>query len=88
MTTVMSLLPGDEVHQGGRSALYIGRILHHPLFPRLTLVIWILDNGTYSLDALDLKQEVGTITASTWETREARLRSALLGGGTHEAPAT
>jgi hypothetical protein len=80
MSTVMSLLPGDEVRLGDRSALYITHTLPHPLFPKLALVIWLLDDGTWSHDALLPTQEVGTVTASTADTREARLREVFLGG--------
>lgn len=79
MTAVMALLPGDEITiLGFRSAVFVAQT-EHPLYPPLRLVVWRLEDGSWSHDALDLRQDVGQLTPSTPEDREARLRAALLG---------
>lgn len=77
--TVTQLRPGDEVHNGGDSAVFLGTVRPHPLFPPLWMVIWRLPGGMISLDALDPNQHVGYAMITTVEERRARLRQALLG---------
>lgn len=82
MATVAELAAGDLVTQGGMSAVFISRGVH-PIWPTLMLVVWRLcDSFGYlgwSFDALDLRQEVGDVTPSTVQDRQARLREILLG---------
>lgn len=76
---VCDLLPGDEVHlPPDASAVFIAQT-QHPLWPQLQLVIWRLADGSWSHDALDFHQQVGTRTPSSYADRMARLRTALLG---------
>jgi hypothetical protein len=75
---LLDLIPGDEVTLAGRSAVFIART-DHPLYSILDLVIWRLDDGSWSHDALDPRQEVGEVTPSDLATRIGRLRSALGG---------
>lgn len=82
---VHDLLPGDLVNLGGHSAVFIADT-EHPIWPHLRMVIWRTDPalglpGNWSHDALDFRQEVGTLTPATAVERAARLRDALLGGG-------
>lgn len=77
MIHVYDLLPGDEVTVPGlASAVHIAH-LPHPYYPALELVIWRLADGTVSLDALDMQQEVGELTPAAWPERRDRLRRAL-----------
>jgi hypothetical protein len=78
---VMDLRPGDLVTSWMRSACYIQRC-PHPLFdPPMQLVIWWLDDGSWSHDALLPEQVVGQVSMSTLQERQSRLRAALLGNG-------
>lgn len=58
------LQPGDVIIMEPLSAdlprwgVFIGQIVTHPVYPELSLVVWRLANGTYSFDALPLKQEI------------------------------
>lgn len=79
LTRVSELLPGDLVSQGGMQAVFITHC-PHPVWPRLRLVIWRLDDGGWSHDALDADQDVGEAAPATSEERQHRLR-AVLGGG-------
>jgi hypothetical protein len=82
MARVADLLPGDLVTQGEHSAVHIAHQTH-PYWTNLQLVIWRLDDGTISLDALDIRQDVGEITPADWPARQARLLHAInpaLGG--------
>lgn len=81
---VVDLIPGDEVTIfGGSSAVFVART-DHPIWPNLQLVVWRLPKGhpigEWSHDALSPVQEVGDVTRSTPDERQARLRAALLGG--------
>ncbi len=80
MSEVQQLLPGDRVDLGGRSAVYITQAMH-PLWPHLQLVVWKLDDGSWSHDSLAARQDVGDAQSSTPAQRTARLRDALLGEG-------
>lgn len=79
MTRVIDLLPGDLVTVDHESAVYIAQA-RHPLWPSLQLVIWRMENGSWSHDALSPAQDVGRAAPSTAEEREQRLRRALLAG--------
>jgi len=61
--TVAELVGGDVVSSAGRSATFIGRS-DHPRYPGMQLVVWRLDDGTVSLDALDSRQVVGDVVSS------------------------
>lgn len=50
----------------------------HPIYPQLRLVVWRLNDGSWSHDALSPLQEVGTPEPSTADERSARLLTALL----------
>jgi hypothetical protein len=80
LTAVAELIPGDLVTQAGTSAIFIARSTH-PLWPNLQLVVWRLDDGSWSHDALDARQDVGDVEPAGDESRTARLRAALLGEG-------
>lgn len=75
---VIDLLPGDVVELAGKSAVFVARTTH-PIWPTLELVIWRLERNTWSHDALSPLQVVGDCVAADPETRQARLRAALLG---------
>jgi hypothetical protein len=76
---VMDLSPGDLVTSFRRSACYI-QSCAHPLFDRpLQLVIWRLDDGSWSHDALSPEQVVGQVRPATLAERQERLRRALFG---------
>jgi len=59
---VCDLVGGDVVDIGGRTGTFIGRS-DHPRYPSLALVVWRLDNGTVSFDALSYQQEVGEVVS-------------------------
>jgi hypothetical protein len=73
MATVIDLLPGDVVTQGPQQALFVASE-PHPVHRELRLVIWMLDTGTWSLDALRADQEVGDVTPAPREDRWTRLQ--------------
>jgi hypothetical protein len=77
VSQVRDLMPGDLVSQGEMSAVYVAQC-EHPIWPRMRLVIWKLDDGRWSHDALAFYQDVGAVTVSTDEERRERLRLALL----------
>jgi hypothetical protein len=79
MTTVDQLLPGDLVTKDFESAIYVAQT-RHPLWLNLQLVIWRMEDGNWSHDALFAAQDVGEAAASTAEERTQRLRQALLAG--------
>ncbi|MGH3834082.1 MAG: hypothetical protein ACRDSF_00035 [Pseudonocardiaceae bacterium] len=57
---VQALIPGAVIQlMESKKATCIGVIEQHPVWPQLCLVIWILDDGSVSLDALHPKQDVG-----------------------------
>jgi hypothetical protein len=60
MATVQELRSGDVVTLADQSAVFIASE-PHPEYPGLRLVIWKLDDGTWSLDALSNLQEVGDV---------------------------
>lgn len=77
ITTVNELRPGDLVTQSGvGSAIFIASGTH-PKYPGLRLVIWKLDDGTWSLDALRWNQEVGELIFSTAEQKWDRVQEAF-----------
>jgi hypothetical protein len=83
---VMDLRPGDLVTKWMRSACYI-QSCAHPLFDHpMQLVIWRLDDGSWSHDALLPEQVVGQVHVSTLQERQQRLRAALLGGPAGQCP--
>lgn len=75
---VNDLQPGDMVTLGGMSAVFIART-DHPLWPVLQLVVWRLDDGTASFDALSPDQEVGELAPATRAERYDRLVDAVRG---------
>lgn len=81
MTTVAELIPGDLVTDdlGSFSATFVART-QHPIWPHLQLVVWRLEDTAWSHDALSSRQHVGVVSVSTDAERQARLRTALLGG--------
>ena len=76
MIRVMNLYPGDLVTSGGASAVCIART-RHPLYPEFALVIWRLEDGTISLDALAPWQEVGELAPASAAERLERLERAI-----------
>jgi hypothetical protein len=76
MATVEDLLPGDEVTQGSTSGVFITRSYHPIHGVSLALVIW-RTQGRWSLDALDWRQDVGTITPATAQDRWRRIQEAF-----------
>ena len=82
MTTVVELLPGQIVDGPAgnpvESATFVAQT-EHPIWPHLRLVVWKLHrNDSWSHDALDPRQDVGTARPSTEAERHAALRRALL----------
>jgi hypothetical protein len=75
---VCDLKPGDVVEQPFGSATFIAHAAH-PLYMALRLVVWQLDNGTYSFDALELGQEVGKRKEMGFRERLLNLHQALKG---------
>jgi hypothetical protein len=79
---VEDLMPGERITLPGpfegMSSTFVART-QHPLWPSLQLVIWKMDDGTWSLDALDARQEIGDTAPSTEVERMNNLRTALLG---------
>jgi len=65
------------------TAVHVATVTPHPLYSALSLVVWVLADGSTSFDALSIDQEVGhstgrpTTSALTWAllpgTRSARL---------------
>lgn len=78
MTKVIDLLPGDEVTSGPMHATFIVSTSHHK-YHGLALVVWRMPDGSLSPDALSYLQDVGEVTASTRDERNARLLGALDG---------
>lgn len=76
MVTVSELRPGDVVILFLRQGTFISSS-PHPNYPGLSLVIWKLDDGTWSLDALAYHQEVGELIPSTPNERWARVQEAF-----------
>lgn len=79
MTNVEELVPGMKVNLAGDQATFVARTTH-PLWPSLQLVVWRMRDGGWSHDALDARQDVGTVVPSTAYERDMNLREALLGG--------
>jgi hypothetical protein len=77
MMMLAELVPGDLIHQGDMSAVYVTRSVH-PIWPGLMLVIWRLEDEGWSFDALKNNQDVGDPVPSTAHERKERLRHALL----------
>lgn len=59
---VRDLVGGDVVDIGGRTGTFIGRS-DHPKSPSLALVVWRLDDGRVSFDALSYQQVVGDVVS-------------------------
>jgi hypothetical protein len=87
MTRVNELMPGMKVNMPtGEQATFVVQT-QHPLWPSLQLVVWKMPNdwpndsgeGAWSHDALDPRQDIGTVVPSTPYEREVNLRAALLG---------
>lgn len=78
MSRIYELTPGDLVTNADMSAVFVART-EHPIWPHLQLVIWRMDGGSWSHDALDARQDVGLIRLATAEERASRLRDALRG---------
>jgi hypothetical protein len=77
---VRDLVPGDVVwreEMPGVEATFVART-DHPIWPRLQLVVWKINDGSWSHDALSIDQEVGSVTLTAPEERLASLRRALL----------
>jgi hypothetical protein len=67
MTTVSELMPGDIVQDEGLAAVggptracFVAQTTH-PVWRSLQLVIWRLEGGRWSHDALDARQEIGWV---------------------------
>jgi hypothetical protein len=60
-----------------RWAVFVART-EHPIWPHLQLVIWRMDDGSWSHDALLARQDVGAVTDATPDERRHRLREAML----------
>ena len=75
---VLDLLPGDKVTNAAMTAVHITHV-GHPYYPDLQLVIWRLHDGTVSLDALAIVQDVGDLVPQQWHDRRATLLAALTG---------
>ena len=74
---VHDLVPGDlVVKESVGSATFIAKG-PHPKYPGLQLVIWKLEDGTWSLDALRWNQEVGEAVFSTGLQRWNRILEAF-----------
>ena len=87
MTTVADLEPGDRLTMpwpfggtGEKTSTFVAQC-PHPLWPHLQLVIWRMDDLTWSHDALDARQELpGTIDRpADGFARLDRLHKAILG---------
>jgi hypothetical protein len=54
------------------TAVHVATVTPHPMYPALSLVVWVLADGATSFDALSIDQEVGQPTgrpkssALTW----------------------
>ena len=82
MSRVDELTPGDLVTNPtiNKAAIFVARTTH-PIWPDFQLVIWRMDDGSWSHDALLARQEIlGDVSPATAADREARLRGALLDG--------
>lgn len=77
---ISDLVPGDRVViHGMGSAIFIGIITPHPLYVNkgLSLVIWKMGDGSWSMDALLARMELpGDVDTSN---RSGNLHTALLG---------
>jgi hypothetical protein len=78
MTRVEELVPGMKVNMpNGEQATFIIRTTH-PIWQHLQLVVWRMPDD-WSHDALEARQDVGTVVPSTSYEREVNLRDAFLG---------
>jgi hypothetical protein len=75
---VQDLVGGDVIDIGGRRGTFIGRS-DHPTYRGLQLVVWKLDDGTWSFDALSPVQHVGELVSARGAENVARLRSTVSG---------
>lgn len=56
---------------GGTRAIFLMRVQPHPLYPGLVLIIWKMDSGNYSFDALGPRQDVGNLVGRNDPTARA-----------------
>lgn len=81
---VEDLTPGDVIRntfpEGPIEATFVARTMH-PLWPHLELVIWRMQDGSWSHDALDRGQEIGDLVPCSVQDRTERLRAALFDEG-------
>jgi hypothetical protein len=77
VTRVIDLIPGDLIHFSGRSSVFVART-EHPYYLGFAMVIWRMDQGDWSHDALLPNQELsGEVESATDEERRSRLFTAL-----------
>lgn len=61
--TVENLICGDVIELAGRRGTFLGAS-PHPTYPHpIRLVVWRLDDGNLSFDALDYRQHVGELVS-------------------------
>lgn len=77
IATVAALRPGDKVTREDRWAVFI-TCCPHPIWEGLRLVIWSMDDGTLSLDALRADQGAGEVEPIEPGARAVRLRNVLM----------
>lgn len=58
MMRVVDLQPGQYIELAGKGATFL-TVNHHPLDRGMALVVWYLDDGTWSFDSLMWNQDVG-----------------------------
>jgi hypothetical protein len=75
----MELLAGHLVTSGGMSAVFVGSF-PHPVWDNLDLVVWVMEDGSVSLDALRRDQDVGEARPDTPAQRAVRVRQAVVDG--------
>jgi len=81
MATVGELRHGEQLVLDGPFGTITSTFVaetQHPIWPNLRLVIWRMGDGSWSHDALDFAQDVGTPEPSTPDERQTNLRRALL----------
>lgn len=76
---VQDLGENDHVSNAGMSAVFVAQT-QHPIWPALQLVVWRMQDGSWSHDALSPYQDVGHVALADSASRLVRLRGALLGG--------
>lgn len=58
---VCDLQPADRIETADRVGTCVAVHRPHPHWKHLCLVVWLLDDGTWSFDALDARQDVGQL---------------------------